>query len=135
MTLFTFQCSSSLWQTAVPQTSITFVSKASVDTGTVQGYNLRKRVEVVKNCRNIGKKNMKYNELMPKMKVNPETYVSTLVFIHERRFNAQDCKYRSSKQTEIYAKQTLPQNCHWHRCPMFIEGLDRAPVAVADTKH
>lgn len=64
-----------MFATAVPQTSITFVSKASVDTGTVQSYNLRKRVEAVKNCRNIGKKDMKYNELMPKMKVNPETYV------------------------------------------------------------
>ncbi|KAL9138046.1 MAG: hypothetical protein Q9175_000744 [Cornicularia normoerica] len=64
-----------MFATFVPQTSITFVSKASVDTGTVQTYGLRKRIEVVKNCRNIGKKDMKYNELMPKMKVDPETYV------------------------------------------------------------
>ena len=67
------------WQTFVPQTSITFVSKASVDTGTVQTYGLRKRIEVVKNCRNICKKDMKYNGSMPKMKVDPETYVSNLV--------------------------------------------------------
>ena len=60
----------------MPQTSITFVSQASVETGTVKSYNLRKRVEVVKNCRNIGKKDMKYNNVMPKMKVDPETYVS-----------------------------------------------------------
>ncbi|KAM0806337.1 urease [Usnea florida] len=59
----------------VPQTSITFVSKASVDTGTVQTYGLRKRIEVVKNCRNICKKDMRYNGSMPKMKVDPETYV------------------------------------------------------------
>lgn len=52
------------------------MSKASVDTGTVQSYKLRKRIEAVKNCRNIGKKDMKYNDKMPKMKVNPETYVS-----------------------------------------------------------
>lgn len=64
-----------MFATFVPQTSITFVSKASVATGTVQTYKLRKRIEVVKNCRNIGKKDMKYNELMPKMKVDPETYV------------------------------------------------------------
>jgi urease len=57
--------------------SITFVSKASVETGTVASYNLRKRVEVVKNCRNIRKKDMKYNDSMPKMKVDPETYVRT----------------------------------------------------------
>lgn len=64
-----------MFATFVPQTSITFVSKASIDTGTVQTYKLRKRIEAVKSCRNIGKKDMKYNELMPKMKVDPETYV------------------------------------------------------------
>lgn len=57
--------------------SITFVSRASVETGTIASYNLRKRVEVVKNCRNIRKKDMKYNDSMPKMKVDPETYVRT----------------------------------------------------------
>ncbi|KAI9787371.1 MAG: Urease [Candelina submexicana] len=60
----------------VPHTSITFVSQASVSSGTIQTYNLRKRIEVVKNCRNIGKKDMKYNDKMPKMKVDPESYVS-----------------------------------------------------------
>lgn len=64
-----------MFATFVPQTSITFVSKASVDTGTVQTYGLRKRIEAVKNCRNICKKDMKYNGSMPKMKVDPETYV------------------------------------------------------------
>lgn len=58
----------------VPPTSITFVSKASIESGVVKSYNLRKRVEAVKNCRNIGKKDMKYNESMPKMKVDPERY-------------------------------------------------------------
>jgi urease len=59
----------------VPPTSITFVSKASIESGVVESYNLRKRVEAVKNCRNIGKKDMKYNDSMPKMKVDPETYI------------------------------------------------------------
>ena len=63
----------------MPETSITFVSKASIDTGTVQSYKLRKRIEAVKNCRDIGKKNMKYNDLTPKMKVDPELYVSIIV--------------------------------------------------------
>ena len=62
----------------MPETSITFVSKASIDTGTVQSYKLRKRIEAVKNCRDIGKKDMKYNELTPKMKVDPELYVSII---------------------------------------------------------
>lgn len=60
----------------VPQMAITFVSQASIDTGAVANYNLKKRVEAVKNCRNISKKDMKYNDSMPKMKVDPETYVS-----------------------------------------------------------
>jgi urease len=61
----------------VPQTSITFVSKASLDSGVVKSYELRKRVEAVKNCRKIGKKDMKFNDTRPKMKVDPERYVST----------------------------------------------------------
>lgn len=79
----------SSWQTFVPQTSITFVSKASVDTGTVQSYKLRKRIEVVKNCRNIGKKDMKYNDMMPKMKVDPELYVSILVAFDDEYTDAE----------------------------------------------
>jgi urease len=62
----------------VPPTSITFVSKASIESGVVESYNLRKRVEAVKNCRSIGKKDMKYNDSMPKMKVDPERYVGDL---------------------------------------------------------
>lgn len=30
----------------------------------------------MKNCRNITKSDMKYNDLMPKMRVDPESYVS-----------------------------------------------------------
>jgi urease len=62
----------------VPSTSITFVSQASVESGVVKSYGLKKRVEPVKGCRNIGKKDMKYNDVMPKMKVDPERYVSPL---------------------------------------------------------
>ncbi len=58
----------------VPQTSITFVSQASIDSGTIASYNLRKRVEAVRNCRKIGKSGMKFNDAMPSMKVDPETY-------------------------------------------------------------
>ena len=54
-----------------------FVSKLSVDEGVVQGYNLRKRIEPVKNCRNISKKDMHYNDAMPKLTVDPETYKVT----------------------------------------------------------
>jgi urease len=58
----------------VPSSSITFVSKASIESGVIKSYGLRKRVEAVKNCRNIGKRDMKFNDVRPKMKVDPETY-------------------------------------------------------------
>ncbi|KAI4920990.1 Urease [Alternaria conjuncta] len=58
----------------VPSSSITFVSQASIASGVVKSYGLRKRVEAVKNCRNIGKRDMKYNDTKPKMKVDPERY-------------------------------------------------------------
>ena len=64
----------------MPSTSITFVSQASIDSGTVSGYKLTKRVEAVRNCRNIGKKDMHFNNTMPKMKVDPETYVCIIFF-------------------------------------------------------
>ncbi|KAF1831592.1 urease [Decorospora gaudefroyi] len=59
----------------VPQSSITFVSQASISSGVVKSYGLRKRVEAVKKCRKIGKKDMKFNDTRPKMKVDPERYI------------------------------------------------------------
>lgn len=53
-----------------------FVSQHSIDEGVVQTYGLKKRVEAVKDCRSVGKKDMKFNDTMPKMKVDPESYVS-----------------------------------------------------------
>ncbi len=58
----------------VPETSVLFVSQSSIDSGAVAGYGLRKRVESVKGCRTVGKKDMKFNDSMPKMKVDPERY-------------------------------------------------------------
>lgn len=59
-----------------PSRSISWVSQASVNSGIVQQYGLKKRVEPVRGCRDIGKKDMKWNDAMPKMKVDPERYVS-----------------------------------------------------------
>lgn len=58
----------------VPASSITFVSAASMASGAIASYNLRKRIEPVRNCRNIGKRDMKFNDARPKMKVDPERY-------------------------------------------------------------
>lgn len=66
----------------VPETSILFVSKSSIESGAIASYNLKKRIEAVKGCRGpgvggekgIGKIDMKFNALMPKMRVDPESY-------------------------------------------------------------
>jgi len=63
----------------VPSTSVTFVSQSSLASGSIEAYGLKKRVEAVKGCRSIGKKDMKFNDAMPKMKVDPERYVSSIV--------------------------------------------------------
>ncbi|KAI5303043.1 Urease, partial [Ascosphaera pollenicola] len=63
-----------MFGTMNPRTKILFVSQASIDKKIIDSYNLRSRVEAVKNCRNIGKADMKMNNIMPKMHVDPETY-------------------------------------------------------------
>lgn len=60
----------------LPQSSVMFVSKAGVDTGAVESYNLKKRVEIVKHCRTVTKHDMKFNNAMPEMRVDPELFVS-----------------------------------------------------------
>ncbi|KAI1455757.1 urease [Annulohypoxylon moriforme] len=59
----------------VPRTSVLFVSQASLPQTTSAAYGLRKRVEAVRNCRKIGKKDMRFNDTMPSMRVDPERYV------------------------------------------------------------
>ena len=61
---------------ALEQNCLVFVSNTSVDK--VKDYNLKKTVVAVKNCRGIGKKDMKYNDYLPNIKVDPETYKVTI---------------------------------------------------------
>ena len=56
------------------QSCLTFVSKAAMDEDIKTKYHLEKIVVPVSNCRNIGKKDMKFNDKTPKITVNPETY-------------------------------------------------------------
>ncbi|KAI1331045.1 hypothetical protein F5Y16DRAFT_396013 [Xylariaceae sp. FL0255] len=58
----------------VPQTSVMFVSQGSIDNGAVASYGLRKRVEAVRGCRTVSKRDMAFNDAMPCMKVDPERY-------------------------------------------------------------
>ena len=59
---------------AIGKTCCLFVSQISIDRGVVAGYDLRKRTEAVKNCRAVSKKDMKLNDAMPQITVDPETY-------------------------------------------------------------
>jgi len=56
-------------------TSVTFTSKSAIRNGLQKKLNLKKKLLPVKNCRNISKKNMIYNNLIPKIEIDPETYV------------------------------------------------------------
>lgn len=62
---------------AASSNSIAFVSKVALDAGIKDSYRLNKRVEAVTNVRNITKLNMKLNDALPDIKVDPETYTVT----------------------------------------------------------
>lgn len=63
-----------MYATEVPDSCILFVSQVSLDSHSIDSYGLKKRISAVKGCRSVGKKDMKFNDLMPKMKVDPEVY-------------------------------------------------------------
>jgi urease subunit alpha len=54
--------------------SVSFASRLAKSKGVLEGYGLRKRIEAVSGCRNIGKKDMKWNDATPRITVDPETY-------------------------------------------------------------
>ena len=59
---------------AVGSCSLAFVSQLAKRNGVAKAYGLTKRVEAVKGCRKIGKKDLKWNNAMPQITVDPETY-------------------------------------------------------------
>lgn len=62
------------YASALNKSCMVFVSQSSIETGRVEKYRLRKKVEAVKNCRGISKKDMKLNDTLPAISVDPETY-------------------------------------------------------------
>lgn len=62
------------YPSSISFSSLVFVSQLSLDEGVVQAYGLRKRIEAVKGCRTVTKADMKLNDAMPKITVDPETY-------------------------------------------------------------
>jgi urease subunit alpha len=67
---------------AVGATSVAFVSQSSVESGAVEEYGLTKRLAPVRNCRGIGKKDMKLNDATPHIEVDAETYKVTADGVH-----------------------------------------------------
>ncbi len=57
--------------------SIAFVSRACLEHGTASGYGLAKRIEAVRGCRHLSKRDMKWNAALPRITVDAETYQVT----------------------------------------------------------
>ncbi|MBO2011497.1 urease subunit alpha [Hymenobacter negativus] len=66
---------------AIGRSSMVFVSGASVEKVRAE-YGLTKQVVAVKNCRNIGKKDMALNDYLPNISVDPETYRVVVDGVH-----------------------------------------------------
>ena len=60
---------------AVHETSVNFVSKAAIENGNLDHLGLSKKLCAVKNTRNISKADMKLNDYLPVVEVDPQTYV------------------------------------------------------------
>ncbi|MAC99534.1 MULTISPECIES: urease subunit alpha [Pseudomonas] len=56
-------------------TCLTFVSQAAIDGGVAEKLGLKRRLEAVRNTRNISKADMKLNDYQPDISVDPQTYV------------------------------------------------------------
>ncbi|MBP1561430.1 MAG: urease subunit alpha [Oscillospiraceae bacterium] len=59
---------------AVKRCCVTFVSEAAKESGIAGKLSLQRKVLAVKNCRKIGKKDMRFNDRMGDIKVDPENY-------------------------------------------------------------
>jgi len=59
---------------AVGGTSLAFVSQLCKAKGVAARYGLTKRIEAVRRCRRITKRDLKWNDALPKITVDPETY-------------------------------------------------------------
>jgi urease subunit alpha len=62
---------------AVGSTAVTFVSAASLESGELDKLSLTKRLVAVKNCRSVTKADLPFNDALPVITVDPETYTVT----------------------------------------------------------
>jgi urease subunit alpha len=59
---------------AIAATSLTFMSKAAIKRSIPEKLGLRKRAVAVSGVRSLTKADLKLNDAMPRMEVDPETY-------------------------------------------------------------
>ena len=59
---------------ALPRTRMTFISQASADNKVPEKLNLQSLIGIVKNCRGLTKKDMKLNDYLPVIEVDPQNY-------------------------------------------------------------
>ena len=59
---------------SIASTSLTFVSAVSLETGGLDYLGLTKRLSAVKNCRSVTKRDLPFNNALPKITVDPESY-------------------------------------------------------------
>ena len=59
---------------AVGATSLAFVSRRAMAEGRVRELGLTKQLAVARGCRGIGKRDMKLNDALPRLEIDPETY-------------------------------------------------------------
>ncbi|MFN3399776.1 MAG: urease subunit alpha, partial [Ferrovibrio sp.] len=57
------------------QSSLTFVSQAGIEEGIAHAFGLQRPLVGVRGTRSVTKKDMVHNSYMPKIEVDPETYV------------------------------------------------------------
>ena len=55
-------------------TSLTFVSQSSLENGSVAALKLSKTLSAVRGCRTVSKRHLLWNDALPKIEVDPETY-------------------------------------------------------------
>ncbi len=59
---------------AMAATTLTFLSRAAAEAGLAEAIGLKSCIGVVKGCRGIGKKDMRGNDYLPVIEVDPQTY-------------------------------------------------------------
>ena len=102
----------------VQSTSVLFTSKAAIQNNIKSKYKLEKELLPVHNCRNITKKDLALNTLMPDIKVNAQTF-DVSVSINDVNNWVEDSTVISKWPTLENGKRVILQ----------AEPLDEAPLA------